>query len=371
VGDRIIVMQRLASISGDHFEMEDGSYLVVPRKGSEAEQLRQSLTDGDVSFTLSRRPDQRVGLMRPAVDEQIDEEVIRNAASIVAFCLRKRKLVFDDKQEKCFHIAFCIVPSPFHVSMSIKPAAKRYVQKRSLRPSARRGVARTLSDELNADIRDGRLKDALEKAKEVHSLQHAYRELVAKSMLQGFLELGKDVGDDERFYIPRLLVAHKCYRAVLDELSPYLSPDSLPAPGKRVAAASIWCDYGEGRDIVRQVLSATGHQVTDLGANMEPADIAQRVKKSVPDMLVITALVPISIRLATDLFTRMKTCRKAVKELVELLKEEGMWDRVEVILVGYAFNKRFARSVGVRTVCRDLWSLFLEFHKRAAEKGGE
>jgi|GEM_PF-5122933 len=364
-------MQRLASIAGDHFEMEDGSYLVVPRKGSEAEQLRRSTADGDVAFTLSRRPDQLVGLMRPALDGRIDEEVIRDAASIVACCLRKRKLVFDDKQEKCFHISFCIVPASFHVSMSTKPATKRYAQKRSLRPSAKRGIARTLSDELNADIQDGRLKDALEKAKEVHSLQHAYRELVAKSVLEAFLELGKDVSEDERFYIPRLLVAHKCYRAVLDELSPYLCPESLPAPGKKVAAASIRGDYGEGRDIVRQVLFATGHQVVDLGANEEPAAIAKRVEKSVPDMLVITALVPISIRLATDLFTRMKTCRRAVKELIELLKEEGMGDGVEVILVGYAFNKRFARSAGVRTVCRDLWSLFLEFHKRAAEKGGE
>jgi methanogenic corrinoid protein MtbC1 len=364
-------MQRLASTAGDHFEMEDGSYLVVPRKRGEAEKLSRSMTDGDVAFSLSRRPEELIGLMRPAADRQIDQQIIQTAANIVAFCLRKRRLVFDDKQEKSFRISFSVVPSSYDVSMWAKPATKQYLQKRSLRPSARRSVARTLSEEINADIQNGRLKGALEKAKEIHSLQPSYRELVAKGLLEGFLELGRDVGEDKRFYIPRLLAAHKCYRAVLEELGPYLSPGSLLAPGKRVAVASIRGDHGEGKDIVKQVLSATGQHITDLGADMEPTVVAERVEKNPPEVLVITGLVPISIRLASDLFTRKKRCRKAVKELLEVLKQQGIRDRMEVILVGYAFDKRFARSIGVRIVCRDLWSLFLEFHNRVAEKSGE
>ena len=122
-----------------------------------------------------------------------------------------------------------------------------------------------------------------------------------------------------------------------------------------------------GQDIVADVLSATGHKVTDLSSNLEPEDILKQIKKGGPGMLVITSLVPVSLRLARDVSKRTRTCRKAVKELMALLKREGYLDRLEVVLVGFAFNQKFAREIGSNTVCRDLSSVFLEFHQRTAK----
>jgi methanogenic corrinoid protein MtbC1 len=358
-------MHRLAAATGEHFQMEDGSYLVVPRKASEAEQLEGTAADGDVAFTLRRKRERLVGLLHPAAGEELDQEVVSKAASIVALYLQRRRVVFDDKQERSYDISYRVLPSSLRLSLSTGPASKNYAQMRCLKPAARRGAAKALVGEISKHIHEGKLEEALERTGQVHSLPGRYRELVAKGLLDGFARLGQEIREDDSFYIPRLLSAHRAFGAVLGELRPYLPPDALPRPQGRAALASIRGDYGQGKDIVADILSVTGHRVSDLGTNMAPEDIVKEIRADGPEMLVITGQVPITLRLATDLMARRNVCRAAVEELLELLKQAGLRDQLEIVLVGFAFSKDFARRLRVTAVCRTLRSLFGQFHRRS------
>lgn len=364
-------MQNLLAVAGEHFQMEDGSYLVVPTKNGHVEQLRQSMMDGDIFFSLSRNMDRLIGLLRPGPEKVIDSEIIEGAASVIAFQLRKRRLVFDDKHEKSYRILFCVLPCTFHLSLSVKPASTQYLETRSLRPSARKRVALALTEEIKASIRNGDIQRALEESDQVHSLEPRYRKMIVDSIINEFVELGKEISESKRFYLPRLLAAHKSYRAVLNELKPYLQADALPSPRTKAVLASIKGDYGQGKDMVADVLVATGHMVEDAGSNLEPSEILNAVKKEEPDLLVITGLVPVSLRLATDAQTEGKISKKAVRDLVKLLKQQELYNSVEIILVGFAFDKRFVKNIGIKTLCMSLWSLFQEFYKRSTNKQGK
>lgn len=361
-------MENLLSIGGEHFQMEDGSYLIVLTKNRQAEQLLQSMTDGDIAFSLSRNMDRLIGLLRPAGEQVIDAEIIRHAASVIAVQLRKKRLVYDDKHERSYRFLFRILPCSFHLSISVTPASRQYLETRSLRPSARRRVALALTGEIQSSIQKGDIQRALEKSEQVHFLQPRYRKTIVDGILKRFVELGKEISENERFYLPRLLAAHKSYRAVLNELKPYLQPDALPSPRTKAVLASIKGDYGQGKDVVADVLVATGHIVKDVGYDLEPAEILDAVRKERPELLVITALVPVSLRVATDLSTEGRISKRAVKDLVKLLKQQGLHDSVEIILVGFAFDKRFPKTVGIKILCRSLWSLFQEFYKRSTAK---
>jgi hypothetical protein len=99
---------------------------------------------------------------------------------------------------------------------------------------------------------------------------------------------------------------------------------------------------------------------------MDPEEIVRSLAKRVPEVLVITALVPINLRLASDNLSRTRGCRRAVRELMARLTQEGVRDRLEILLVGFAFNTKFGREMGVDTICRTLPKLFRECVKGAA-----
>jgi methanogenic corrinoid protein MtbC1 len=348
--------------------MEEGPHLVVPRTGGEIAHLQEAMADGDVVFALERKRDRPRGLLRPAGEKAVSDKTIRDAASLVALELRRKRVVCDDKQAGTYRMLFRVLPSALHVAMSVAPCTRQYAQRRSLRPSARRNAAQALIDSINEEIWNGRIQDALEKADEASSLQPKYRRMIAKGVLEGFVRLGKTISERDRFCLPCLLAAHKCFRGVLDALHPDLPPEDRPRARRRAALASIEGDYGQGVDIVADVLRAAGHRVNRLGSNRKPAEIVQALRTRPPQVLVITALVPITLRLAADVMAQAKLCRRATKQLMKLLTERGLHDRMEVILVGFAFNSRFAKRVGATTACRTLSSLFRQFHHRASER---
>ena len=51
-----------------------------------------------------------------------------------------------------------------------------------------------------------------------------------------------------------------------------------------------------------------------------------------------------------------------------LLAKSGLRDRMETLLVGFAFDGRFGKQVGASAVCRDLSSLFQYLYQRAGKK---
>ena len=363
-------MRELALLPGEHYRLEDGSHLVVPGDETDAKSVAEHSQDGDVALRLAREPAALAGLMRPRPGKPVSEETIRRAAGLVALHLRRRSLDFDDDQQEAYLLLFTVLPGEWSVSVSAKAAGDAYEKKRALRPSAKTEAAHGLVAAIKADVQGGQVQSALEKAEEVHGLPPPSRKMAAKGVLDAFLKLGKSVDEDEPFYLPTLLAAHKAYRAVLSQFEAYLDEDEIPMPKGQAVLAPITGDQGEGRHLVNDILVATGRSVIEMEPGQAPEEIAESVKEHAPDTLVLTGLVPISLRLATDEHERLAACREAAKELVALLKREGLRDRLEVILVGFAFNRQFGRSLGADAVCRTLASLYAEFHHRKRKRKG-
>jgi hypothetical protein len=152
----------------------------------------------------------------------------------------------------------------------------------------------------------------------------------------------------------------------MNELQTDVAPEALAALQGRALLASIKGDHGGGKDVVADVLSALGYDVSDLGSNVEPEEIVSETKKIPAKVLIVTALMPISLRLAADRSNRIKTCRSGVTRMMSLFHERSSPERPDIVLAGFAFNRPFARRIGVETVCRTLRALLVEFHQRAA-----
>ena len=87
-----------------------------------------------------------------------------------------------------------------------------------------------------------------------------------------------------------------------------------------------------GKRIVGFLLEGSGFEVIDLGVDVKADTIIKAVEEHKPDVLGMSAL--------------LTTTMPRMGEVINLLKERNLRDKVKVIVGGASVNDKFARSIG-------------------------
>lgn len=144
-----------------------------------------------------------------------------------------------------------------------------------------------------------------------------------------------DLFDQGEFFLPQLLLSARAMQAAMDVLFPKSNGDidrSLISRGT-VLAGTIQGDIHEiGKNLVCALLSAHGFQVTDLGADVSLEVLIAETRKRKPDFLVLSAL------LTTTMINQ--------KKLIDLLSEQGLRDKVKVLVGGAPVTEDWAKEIG-------------------------
>jgi len=94
--------------------------------------------------------------------------------------------------------------------------------------------------------------------------------------------------------------------------------------------------YGDvhsiGKGMVATLLYVAGFEVIDLGINVKGSTFLEAVKKENPDILAMSAL--------------LTTTAAEQEKVIEGLSEEGIRDKVKVMVGGSPINQEFADSIG-------------------------
>ena len=94
-----------------------------------------------------------------------------------------------------------------------------------------------------------------------------------------------------------------------------------------------------GKNIVAILLKGAGYEVSDLGTDVPTKKIIEFVKKENPDYLGLSALL-------TTTMTEMGV-------VIEALKDNGLRDKVKVLIGGAAVSDDYAREIGADAYCLD------------------
>jgi methanogenic corrinoid protein MtbC1 len=143
----------------------------------------------------------------------------------------------------------------------------------------------------------------------------------------------KDRFDEGNFFLPDLVMGAEAMRAGIRILEPELMKNHLQFGIGRIVIGSA---SGDVRDIDKKVLiallTASGFDVHDLGANVSIAQFIASAKKLKPDILVVSIL-----------------SRKSLpdqKALIEALQQSGLRDQVKVLLTGTPVTATWGDMVG-------------------------
>jgi 5-methyltetrahydrofolate--homocysteine methyltransferase len=125
----------------------------------------------------------------------------------------------------------------------------------------------------------------------------------------------------------------------MEILKPYLEAFDVVTKGKFVIATVKGDIHDIGKSIVSILLKGAGYEVDDLGIDVPVERIVEVVREESPDFLGLSAL--------------LTTTMLAMGEIIEALKENGLRDKVKVLIGGAAVSDEYAQEIGADAYCVD------------------
>ena len=143
-----------------------------------------------------------------------------------------------------------------------------------------------------------------------------------------------DLFDQGEMFVPQLVVAAQAFEAavvILKEAIP--DADKGKATRGKVLIHTVQGDIHDiGKNIVKTMLSASGFEVFDLGRDVAVEEVIAKAKELHVDIIAGAAL--------------MTTTMPAQRDIISLLKEEGIRDQFKCMFGGAPVSPEWVEKIG-------------------------
>ncbi len=157
------------------------------------------------------------------------------------------------------------------------------------------------------------------------------RDIIKNGLTEGMDIVGQKF-ESKEYYIPDMLASAEAVGAAMEILEPHLAKSGIKPRGKIIVVTVKGDLHDIGKNIVSILLRGAGYAVKDLGNDIDSQTIAAAVKEERPQFLGMSALL-------TSTMIHMK-------DTIQALIENGVRDKVKVIIGGAAVSEEFAQSIG-------------------------
>lgn len=153
------------------------------------------------------------------------------------------------------------------------------------------------------------------------------------ALTEAIREVGEGFGKGELF-LPEIVGAADAMKSA----TPIIEEELKKMGAKRdsvgtVVMGTVFGDIHDiGKSMVCMLLATDGFEVIDLGVNVEAERFIESVRKYKPDILGMSALL-------TSFVSEQK-------KIINILKEEGLRDKVKIMVGGGALNEATAENIG-------------------------
>ncbi len=182
-------------------------------------------------------------------------------------------------------------------------------------------------------VTEGQTERVRELAKRGLEMQLDPLEIINEAMTPAVQAIGHQFGRGEA-WLPQLVMAGNAMMAGLEILEPVLAEQGTAQRfvGTMVMATVSGDVHTIGKDMVITLCKANGFSVVDLGVDVPSNVILERVAELKPDILGLSAL--------------MTTTMLKQKEVINMLQEAGIRDKVKVLVGGAPTTEAWAEEIG-------------------------
>ncbi|MSV25168.1 dimethylamine corrinoid protein 3 [Selenomonas sp. WCA-380-WT-3B 3/] len=185
---------------------------------------------------------------------------------------------------------------------------------------------KTCIEELDEDL-------GTEAAKEAVELGLDPIEAISKGLGAG-MQTQSDLFDEGEVFVPQLVVAADIFENAVGIITADLSEEAKSATSMgKVLICTVESDIHDiGKNIVKTMLSASGFEVIDLGRDVSSAEVVAKAEELKVDIIAGAAL--------------MTTTMPAQRDIINLLKEDGVRDQYKCMFGGAPVSPEWVKSIG-------------------------
>jgi dimethylamine corrinoid protein len=157
-------------------------------------------------------------------------------------------------------------------------------------------------------------------------------EAIEKGFARGMNEVGR-LFESLEIFLPQVILSADAMTAGVEVFREFLKARGGEVSRKSVLLGTIQGDVHDiGKNIIRIMLESNGFEVYDLGRDVPVLRFLEKVKELKPDVVGVSAL--------------MTTTMVHMPRLIEALKEQGLRDKVKIMVGGAPVLPDWARSIG-------------------------
>ena len=148
------------------------------------------------------------------------------------------------------------------------------------------------------------------------------------------MQTQSDLFDEGEAFVPQLVVAAEIFESAIGIITADLSEaDKAGTTLGKILICTVESDIHDiGKNIVKTMLSASGFEVYDMGRDAATADVVAKAKELDVDIIAGAAL--------------MTTTMPAQRDIITLLKEEGIRDQLKCMFGGAPVSPEWVESIG-------------------------
>jgi methylmalonyl-CoA mutase cobalamin-binding domain/chain len=181
-------------------------------------------------------------------------------------------------------------------------------------------------------------------------------DVLTKGLVAGM----KVVGDDFRdgiLFVPEVLMAAKAMKAGMEILRPLLVETGAPLSGTMVIGTVKGDIHDIGKNLVAMMMEGAGFNVVNLGINTDAEAFLNAIQEHNADMLGMSAL--------------LTTTMPYMANVIKALEDQGLREKILVLVGGAPLNDAFAEEIGADAYCRDAAVAVETANKLLAIKRGQ
>jgi len=170
--------------------------------------------------------------------------------------------------------------------------------------------------------------EAVEKAK----AELPPEEIIEKGLSAGMNQVGI-LFERGKLFLPHVMIAADAMTAGVKLLEEGMPAGTRDKKLGVIVNGTVEGDVHDiGKSIVSTMLQSAGFEVHDIGRDVPIRNFVQKAKETDADMIGISAL--------------MTTTLQGQREVIELLKEEGLRSRVKIMVGGAPATQAWAEKIG-------------------------
>ncbi|HEW91283.1 MAG TPA: cobalamin-binding protein [Thermotogaceae bacterium] len=187
-------------------------------------------------------------------------------------------------------------------------------------------------EKLRESVINFQIKEVPELTKKALEEGHNALEILNEGLIKAMEVVGEKY-EKQEYFLPELLAAAQSMYASLDILKPLLAKSGKIEKVGKVVLGTVKGDLHDiGKNILKMMFEGANFEVIDLGRDVPAEKFVEAVEKEHPQFIGMSAL--------------LTTTMLQMKEVIEKLKENGLRDKVKIMVGGAPVTEEYAKEIG-------------------------